>query len=66
MWSIKDSTGRQLLLPRECTMEGDVLVFKDWRLPIKGNLQALDPTAIEIIRESIPGAELLPAAPDIL
>lgn len=57
MWVVKDTQGRELLLPRECLMLGNVLVFKDWQLPIKGNLQALDPEVIEVIRISVPGAQ---------
>jgi hypothetical protein len=57
MWLITDNKGRQLLLPRECSMVGNVLVYKDWRLPISGNLQALDPAAIEIIKASVPDAQ---------
>lgn len=57
MWLIKDINGRQLLLPRECLMVGNVLVYKEWRLPISGSLQALDPDAIEVIKASVPGAE---------
>ena len=56
MWRIRDTQGRELLLPRECTMEGDVLKFRDWKLPIVGDLQAMDPAVIEVLRESIPGA----------
>lgn len=62
MWLITDAEGRQLLLPREYLMEGNVLVYKDWRLPIRGNLQALDPDAIEVIKTSVPGAEWKSAA----
>ena len=56
MWRIRDQRGRELLLPRECMMEGDVLRFRDWTLPIIGDLQALDPSVMEVLRESIPGA----------
>lgn len=63
MWLITDVEGRQLLLPRECLMEGNVLVYKDWRLPIRGNLQALDTDTIEVIKASMPGAEWKSAAP---
>lgn len=63
MWLIKDVKGRQLLLPRECTMQGDVFVYKEWRLPIKGNLQALDPEAIEVIHKSVPGSEWVQTNP---
>ena len=56
MWLVKDTLGRELLLPRECLISGNMLVFKDWQLPVKGNLQALDPEVIEVIRTSVPGA----------
>lgn len=56
MWRIRDRQGRELLLPRECMMDGDVLRFRDWKLPIVGDLQAMDPSVIEILRESVPGA----------
>lgn len=29
MWRIRDTQGRELLLRRECTMEEDVLRFRD-------------------------------------
>lgn len=63
MWLVKDTQGRQLLLPRECLMAENVLVYKDWRLPIKGNLQALDPQVIEVIRTSVPGAQWVRLSP---
>lgn len=54
MWSIQDKAGRQLLLPRESVIEGNVLTIGDFKLTITGNLQSLDPAVLDIIRASVP------------
>ncbi len=56
MWLIKDSAGRQLLLPKECVWEGNVLIYRDCRLKVSGDLQSLDPGVIEVIQISVPGS----------